>query len=54
MKKKLHLNARIFWQSKGCFCIEIDGDRFYASTYERAVCMLVQILLRDEINYKLR
>lgn len=46
-----HLNVEISYsRSQRCYRIIIDGDRFWADTYEHAVIELMKILLRDEFK----
>lgn len=53
-RRKLHLTASIgYSKNNKAFCIRIDGDEFWAATYEKACCRLVEIVMRDEINYKI-
>lgn len=53
-RTKRQLTASIHY-NKGvkAFCIRVDGDEFWADTYERACCRLVEIVMRDEINYRI-
>ena len=55
--KRIHkrsLSLSIFYdRDKHAFRIIIDGDIFWADTYEHAICKLTSILMRDEINYRL-
>lgn len=51
-RRKRHLTASIHYSKKTkAYCVTIDGDEFWADTYERACCRLVGIIMRDEINY---
>ena len=56
-KKQLDVTIRKGWYFEGkkkkrCFCLVIDGDRFYCSSYHRACLTLIEIISRDEFIHR--
>ena len=51
MKSKRKLNVSIRWQSKKCYRIIIDGDVFWADSYDHALSVLLEVICRDELSH---
>lgn len=46
-----HLNVNIQYDKKHkCYRIVIDGDVFWADSYDHAIMTLMEILIRDEVS----
>lgn len=51
MKACRKLEVSIRWHSKKCYRIFIDGDVFWADSYNHALAVLFEILSRDELEH---
>lgn len=49
-KRKNCLDLEIRCQSKGLYQIVIDGDKFHAGSYHEAICVVLEILVHDELQ----